>query len=147
MSGGFRHALVMDISSQYIALTSPLLPLTQVIRISFLKLQPRICIETHRLHSFLRPVQIPPAPKPITTEAQLQYIEGWSLFTSAHFKDAAACLRKSAELKHPLAAALLSDLLFWGTTGLAIDKEASLKLAQDGAETGCAHCKGMLAMN
>ncbi len=82
---------------------------------------------------------------PITAEAQLHYEEGWNLYTSNNFRDAAVCLRKAAVLKHPLAAALLSELLFWGRTGLAIDKQASLKLAQDGAELGCVHCKGMLA--
>ncbi len=67
------------------------------------------------------------------------------MYTSNNFKDAAVCLRKAAVLKHALATALLSELLFWGRTGVAIDKDASLKLAQDGAEMGCAHCKGMLA--
>lgn len=112
-----------------------------------MQLQPCLCTLARHRRSVLTLVQISSASTatPITAEAQLHYEEGWNLYTSNNFKDAAVCLRKAAVLKHPLAAALLSELLFWGRTSLAIDKEASLKLALDGTEMGCAHCKGMLA--
>ena len=87
----------------------------------------------------------PSAPAP--PEGHIHFEEGFNLCAASHFKDAAACFDKAVALKHQLSHAMLSDILLFGRTGVPKNSQRSHKLALAGADMGCVHCKGLLAIH
>jgi TPR repeat protein len=70
--------------------------------------------------------------------------QGQCLYEVARYACAAERWQRAVEIGHPLAHALLANILIDGRPGLPYNRDRAFLLASAGARLGCAHSKGVL---